>query len=88
VQFVRSGTVTVLGRPAGSRDLRARVGYVTQAPSVYSDLTVPENARYFATLAGADAAAARRAVDVLAELRSARNAINGAIAALEKAEVE
>jgi hypothetical protein len=31
---------------------------------------------------------ARRAVDVLAELRSARNAINGAIAALEKAEVE
>jgi ABC-2 type transport system ATP-binding protein len=50
VQKVESGTVTVLGRPAGSADLRARVGYLTQAPSVYADLTVRENARYFASL--------------------------------------
>src|SRR2546429_320619 len=50
VQKVRSGTVTVLGRPAGSPDLRRQVGYVTQAPSVYPDLTVRENARYFASL--------------------------------------
>ncbi len=34
VQVVRSGTVTVLGEPAGSPALRSRVGYVTQAPSV------------------------------------------------------
>ena len=78
VQFVRSGTVTVLGRPAGSRDLRARVGYVTQAPSVYSDLTVLENARYFATLAGADAAAARRAVDEVG-LKSSRDQLVGTL---------
>jgi ABC-2 type transport system ATP-binding protein len=38
----------VLGEPAGSRGLRARVGYVTQAPSVYADLTVGENLSYFA----------------------------------------
>ncbi len=50
VQKVRSGTVTVLGRPAGSADLRPRVGYLTQAPSVYADLTVRENVRYFASL--------------------------------------
>ena len=50
VQKIRSGTVTVLGRPAGSADLRTTVGYVTQAPSVYVDLTVRENARYFASL--------------------------------------
>jgi ABC-2 type transport system ATP-binding protein len=50
VQKVESGTVTVFGRPAGSADLRARVGYLTQAPSVYADLTVRENARYFASL--------------------------------------
>jgi ABC-2 type transport system ATP-binding protein len=50
VQKVRSGTVTVLGRPAGSPALRSRIGYVTQAPSVYADLTVRENARYFASL--------------------------------------
>lgn len=63
VQLVRSGTVTVLGKPAGSRELRAEVGYVTQAPSVYPDLTVQENARYFAAVAGTTAMAARAAVD-------------------------
>jgi ABC-2 type transport system ATP-binding protein len=50
VQKTRSGTVTVLGQPAGSAELRRKVGYVTQAPSVYVDLTVRENARYFASL--------------------------------------
>ncbi len=58
VQRVRSGTVTVLGEPAGSPGLRRRVGYVTQAPSVYPDLTVRENARHFAALYGRDARAA------------------------------
>ncbi len=50
VQRVASGTVTVLGRPAGTPELRRTVGYLTQAPSVYEDLTVRENARYFASL--------------------------------------
>jgi ABC-2 type transport system ATP-binding protein len=62
VQQVRSGTVTVLGRPAGSAELRSRVGYVTQAPSVYADLTVRENARYFAALYGRGAAEAAAAL--------------------------
>ena len=53
VQIIDHGTVTVLGRPAGARDLRRRVGYVTQAPSVYVDITVGENLRYFASLVGA-----------------------------------
>jgi ABC-2 type transport system ATP-binding protein len=48
VQIVESGEVTVLGAPAGSPELRRVVGYVTQAPSVYADLTVRENLRYFA----------------------------------------
>lgn len=52
VQVVRSGTVTVLGEPAGSPSLRARVGYVTQSPSIYDDLTVRQNLGYFATLVG------------------------------------
>ncbi|MGY1830671.1 ABC transporter ATP-binding protein [Geodermatophilus sp. SYSU D01180] len=58
VQRVRSGSVTVLGEPAGSPGLRRRVGYVTQAPSVYADLTVRENARHFAALYGRGARAA------------------------------
>ena len=52
MQIIESGTVTVLGEPAGSRPLRSRVGYVTQAPSVYADLTVTENIRYFARVLG------------------------------------
>ncbi len=52
VQIVAGGEVTVLGRPAGARELRSSVGYVTQAPSVYADLTVRENLGYFARLVG------------------------------------
>ncbi|MFJ5938217.1 ABC transporter ATP-binding protein [Streptomyces sp. NPDC093071] len=44
------GTLTVLGRPAGDPALRARIGYVTQAPSVYDDLTVRQNLDYFAAV--------------------------------------
>jgi ABC-2 type transport system ATP-binding protein len=53
VQIVAGGTIEVLGEPAGSPALRRRVGYVTQAPSVYGDLTVRENLRYFAHVLGA-----------------------------------
>ena len=53
VQVVAGGEVLVLGRPAGEPELRARVGYVTQAPSVYGDLTAVENLRYFARVVGA-----------------------------------
>jgi ABC-2 type transport system ATP-binding protein len=38
------------------------VGYVTQSPSVYADLTVRENVRFFAALYGAGAAAADAAI--------------------------
>jgi ABC-2 type transport system ATP-binding protein len=64
VQIVAGGTVEVLGEPAGSPGLRRRVGYVTQAPSVYGDLTVRENLRYFASVLGVPA----RAEPVLAEV--------------------
>jgi ABC-2 type transport system ATP-binding protein len=52
VQIVEAGTVRVLGLPAGTPGLRRRVGYVTQAPSVYADLSVRENLRYFGKIAG------------------------------------
>jgi ABC-2 type transport system ATP-binding protein len=50
VQIVASGELTVLGLPAGDAALRSRVGYVTQSPSVYGDLTVRANLRYFARI--------------------------------------
>jgi ABC-2 type transport system ATP-binding protein len=50
VQRLQRGRVTVLDRPAGAPDLRRRVGYVTQAPSIYSDLTVHDNIAYFTAI--------------------------------------
>jgi ABC-2 type transport system ATP-binding protein len=47
-----SGIVDVLGEPAGSPKLRGRIGYVTQEPSVYGDLTVTENLRFYAAVLG------------------------------------
>ncbi|CAI9400591.1 MULTISPECIES: ABC transporter ATP-binding protein [Aestuariimicrobium] len=65
VQRVVSGRVTVLGEPAGSRDLRHRLGYVTQAPSIYGDATVLQNVSYFAQLAGASRA---RVAEVISQV--------------------
>src|SRR5215208_6604377 len=50
VQIVAGGEVTVLGVAAGTPALRRRIGYVTQAPSVYGDLSIEENLRYFAAI--------------------------------------
>lgn len=50
VQIVKSGTITVLGKPAGHRDLRRKIGYSTQNPAIYADLTVREALRYFASV--------------------------------------
>jgi ABC-2 type transport system ATP-binding protein len=50
VQRVAGGRIEVLGEPAGSPSLRRRLGYLTQAPSVYADLSVRENLAYFARL--------------------------------------
>jgi ABC-2 type transport system ATP-binding protein len=64
VQVVESGSVTVLGEPGGTPALRQRVAYVTQAPSIYTDLTVEENLRYFARVLGV----ARRRIDEVIRL--------------------
>ncbi|MFF8974318.1 ABC transporter ATP-binding protein [Streptomyces sp. NPDC014995] len=55
-----TGTLDVLGHPAGHPTLRTRVGYVTQAPSVYDDLTVRQNLDYFAAILDPGHAAAER----------------------------
>jgi len=52
VQKLASGSVQVFGEEAGGKALRHRVGYLTQAPSVYDDLTVTENLRFFAKVLG------------------------------------
>ena len=62
VQRTHGGTVTVLDEPAGSRALRRRVAYGTQGAAVYTDLTVRENLRYFASALGAERADVERVI--------------------------
>lgn len=63
VQVMAGGAVEVLGHPAGSKGLRRSVGYVTQAPSVYADLSVRENLHYFAAVLGAPPSDVDRVVE-------------------------
>jgi ABC-2 type transport system ATP-binding protein len=63
VQRIASGSVAVLGQPAGSAALRRRIGYMTQAPSVYGDLTVRENLQFFARVLNV----ARERIDAVIE---------------------
>jgi len=86
VQVVAGGDVTVLGRPAGSAELRHRVGYVTQAPSVYDDLTVAENVRYFARVLGVDPADGDRVVR-LVDLEGHRDARAGRLSGGQRSRV-
>lgn len=62
VQRITAGCVDVLGRPAGTPSLRHDVGYVTQAPSVYTDLSVEANVRYFGAMHNASAADTAEAI--------------------------
>jgi len=85
-QVVAGGLVELLGQPAGSPNLRSQVGYVTQAPSVYPDLTVLENLRYFATILGVPGKAADRAIDEVG-LGQHANTIVGRLSGGEQARV-
>ena len=62
-QITTSGTVTVLGEPAGGAALRRRVGYLPQDPTIYNDLRIIDNVRYFAALYGFDGRAADAAIE-------------------------
>jgi len=65
VQAKVTGTLTVLGSPAGSAALRPRIGYVTQAASVYDDLTITENLRFFTRVLGAPMSSVTEAIETV-----------------------
>jgi ABC-2 type transport system ATP-binding protein len=86
VQVVTSGTVEVLGLPAGHKRLRDRVGYVTQAPSVYDDLTVAENLRFFARVLGVAGDEVDRCVAAV-DLARARDQVVGRLSGGQRSRV-
>lgn len=83
VQKVQSGTVTVLGRSAGSASLRRRVGYVTQQASIYDDLTVRQNLKYFRAVLGAPASDVDRVLDAT-DLGDHASALAGSLSGGER----
>jgi len=80
VQVVERGTVRVLGEPAGTPGLRARVAYATQGASVYDDLSVRENLLYFASMLSAPAGDVERVlveVDLDGQARDVVGSLSG-----------
>lgn len=47
-----TGSIEILGVPAGSASLRRRMSYMTQEGSIYPDITVQQCLTYFATMFG------------------------------------
>ena len=86
VQRIRSGTVSVFGEPAGSPVLRSRIGYVTQAASVYDDLTVAENLSFFARVLGAPTTRVEECLD-LVDLLGFRGKVVGQLSGGQRSRV-
>ena len=86
VQVVTSGSVTVLGEPAGAAVLRDRVGYVTQSASVYDDLSTMENLRFFARVLGVDRAEVDRCLERV-DLTDRRDQLVGRLSGGERSRV-
>lgn len=77
VQARVRGTLTVLGEVPGSAAVRRRLGYMTQAPSVYEDLTVTENLRYFAAVRGGEVGDVIEQVDLAAQAGQLVRSLSG-----------
>lgn len=79
-QQISSGSLQVVGLPAGSKALRRQIGYVTQSPAVYGDLTVKQNLRYFAAILGkgkVEVARAIKQVDLQAQTDQLVQSLSG-----------
>jgi ABC-2 type transport system ATP-binding protein len=73
-----AGDVRVLGRAVPARSLLSEIGYMTQAPALYGDLTAEENVRFFAAIhGGGDIDAALRFVHLEDRRRSIGATLSG-----------
>ena len=85
-QQITAGSVTIFGQAAGARSLRRRIGYVTQSPSVYPDLTTVENVRYFAAMYGVGSDRVREVIDAVG-LTSKKSELAGDLSGGQKGRV-
>ncbi|HJQ08056.1 MAG TPA: ABC transporter ATP-binding protein [Candidatus Saccharimonadales bacterium] len=85
-QHITSGRLEILGMPAGSKELRSRIGYVTQTPAVYDDLTVRQNVEYFAAILGVAKDEVKRVIAGV-DLHSQEKRMVGSLSGGERARV-
>lgn len=85
-QLITSGNLDILGLPAGSKQLRSRVGYVTQSPAVYPDLTARQNLHYFAAILGVPKSAVGRALKIV-DMEREGNQLVGSMSGGQQARV-
>lgn len=86
LQAPSDGDISVFGLAVGTKSLRSDIGYVTQSPSVYSDLTVAENLRYFGSLISVD----RSSVDIVindVDLTDCKHQLVGSLSGGQRARV-
>ena len=86
VQQVTSGAVSIFGQPAGSAGLRDRVGYVTQEASIYNDLSVSENLKFFAKVLGTESSSVEKALE-LVDLGGQRDQVAGKLSGGQRSRV-
>jgi ABC-2 type transport system ATP-binding protein len=86
IQILTSGSLVVGGSPAGSRDLRGRVGYVSQGSAIYDDLSVFQNIAYFASLISAKRSHIDNAIKQV-DLLNQRNQIAATLSGGQRARV-
>lgn len=86
VQKIYDGSLKVIGVPAGSPELRQQIGYVTQSPAVYPDLTVFQNLQYFATLVRVGKSDTERVMNEV-QLEPQRNQLTSSLSGGQKARV-
>lgn len=86
VQTIAAGSVNVLGHPAGSPVLRTQIGYASQAASVYDDLSVVENLRYFAAVLDAPATDLQRVIEAV-DLADCAERLTGALSGGQRSRV-
>lgn len=84
VQKTQAGTITVLNHPAGAKELRTKIGYLTQNASIYSDLSCLENLHYFARLLGDSEISVEEVID-LVDLGKNRKQMASALSGGERA---
>jgi ABC-2 type transport system ATP-binding protein len=80
------GELTVLGEAAGSKLLRRKIGYVSQTPAVYGDITVEQNLQYFAAIVGASKQDIKNIIDTV-DLRKNAGQIVNSLSGGQKARV-